>query len=83
VLRVPWYVAWPLALAAIYAALSFLARRSAFYPMKYPAGLWNLQAEVRGPRYLAADLRWRSAPRMVGGAGGRAAGDVIPAWQRR
>lgn len=45
--RVPWYIAWPVALAVIYAALAYLARRSVFYPMRYPQGLWDMQAECR------------------------------------
>ncbi|HZU28137.1 MAG TPA: alpha/beta hydrolase [Bryobacteraceae bacterium] len=55
-LRVPWYVAWPLALAVIYGGLAFLARRSVFYPMKYPGGLWDLQSECR-----ASDV-WLQTP---------------------
>ncbi len=34
---------WVLAAAAVYAALAFLAHRSVFYPMKYPAGFWHLR----------------------------------------
>jgi len=45
VLRLPWWVAWPVILAVVYAALAFLARRSVFYPMRYPEGLWDMQSE--------------------------------------
>ena len=43
---VPWYIAWPLVAISCYGALWFLANRSAYYPLKYPQGFWNLQAQL-------------------------------------
>jgi hypothetical protein len=46
VLRVPWYVAWPLVIAVAVLALQFLASRSVYYPAQHPEGFWNLQAQL-------------------------------------
>jgi len=45
-LGAPWYIAWPLVGVSCYGALWFLANRSVYYSLKYPQGLWNLQAEL-------------------------------------
>ena len=45
-MRIPSYIAWPLVAAFGYALLCFLANRSIYYPMKYPQGRWDLQAQV-------------------------------------
>lgn len=37
---------WAIALALAFAALSWFARRSVFYPMKYPGGWWGVQEEL-------------------------------------
>ncbi len=42
--RVPYYVGWPIAVAAASGALYFLANRAIYYPSKYPQGFWDLQA---------------------------------------
>ena len=46
VLRVPWYAAWPLLIAGGVLALHFVAVRSVYFPTRYPAGFWNLQAPL-------------------------------------
>lgn len=46
VFRIPWYVAWPLVLAVTVIALLFMARRSIYYPVRYPNGFWNLKAQL-------------------------------------
>jgi uncharacterized protein len=46
VLRVPWYVAWPLVIIVTALALQFLAARSVYFPTQYPEGSWNLQAQL-------------------------------------
>ena len=46
VLRIPWYVAWPLLIAVGALALHFVAVRSVYFPVRHPEGLWNLQAEL-------------------------------------
>ena len=40
------YLGWPLAAATGYGALSLMAHRSVYYPMKYPAGWWDMQPQV-------------------------------------
>ena len=45
-LHVPWYVAYPLVGVAAYAALSYWANRSVYFPSKYPDGFWGEQARV-------------------------------------
>lgn len=44
--RVPWYIAYPLIAAVVYALLYWFANRSVYYPSKYPEGIWNLQAQL-------------------------------------
>jgi fermentation-respiration switch protein FrsA (DUF1100 family) len=46
VLRVPWYVAWPLVIIVAALAVQFLAARSVYFPTQYPEGLWNMQAQL-------------------------------------
>jgi fermentation-respiration switch protein FrsA (DUF1100 family) len=46
VLRVPWYVAWPLVIGVTALALQFVAARSVYFPTHYPEGLWSLQAQL-------------------------------------
>jgi uncharacterized protein len=46
VLRVPWYVAWPVVIAVAALALQFVAARSVYFPTQYPEGFWNLQAQL-------------------------------------
>ena len=46
VLRVPFYVAWPVALAVAGAAAYYLANRSLYFPVKYPQGFWDSQSQV-------------------------------------
>jgi fermentation-respiration switch protein FrsA (DUF1100 family) len=46
VVRVPFYVAWPIALAVAVAAAYYLANRAIYYPVKYPSGFWHLQSQV-------------------------------------
>jgi len=43
---IPWYVGWPLVAASSYGALWWFANRSVYYPLKYPQGFWDLQAQV-------------------------------------
>ena len=45
-LGVPWYIAWPFMAVSCYGALWYFANRSNYYPLKYPQGLWNLQAQL-------------------------------------
>lgn len=45
-LRVPGYIAWPLAVAGSYGALYYVANRSVYYPSRYPQGPWDLQPQV-------------------------------------
>jgi fermentation-respiration switch protein FrsA (DUF1100 family) len=46
VLRIPWYVAWPLLIAFGALALNFVAVRSMYFPVRHPKGFWNLQAQL-------------------------------------
>ena len=46
VLRIPWYVAWPLLIAIAALALQFVVARSVYFPVKHPEGFWNLQAQL-------------------------------------
>jgi hypothetical protein len=46
VLRVPWYIAWPLVIIVAALALQFLASRSVHFPAQHPEGFWNLQAQL-------------------------------------
>jgi len=59
VLRVPWYVAWPIILACIGFALHLLAARSVYFPVRHPEGYWNLQAQLG-----AADVWLETADRV-------------------
>ena len=43
---IPWYVGWPLAVASSYGALWWFANRSVYYPLKFPHGFWDLQAQL-------------------------------------
>jgi fermentation-respiration switch protein FrsA (DUF1100 family) len=43
---VPWYVAYPLIAGAAFAALSYWANRSVYFPSKYPDGLWDEQSRL-------------------------------------
>lgn len=40
------YLGWPLAAATGYGAISLMAHRSVYYPMKYPAGWWDIQPQA-------------------------------------
>jgi len=44
--QVPWYVAYPLTAGTAFAALSYWANRSVYFPSKYPDGFWDEQARV-------------------------------------
>jgi uncharacterized protein len=46
VLRIPWYVAWPLISAFTALALLWAANRALYYPSKYPDGFWDVQAQL-------------------------------------
>jgi len=46
VVQVPWYVAYPLIAGTAFAALSYWANRSVYYPSKYPDGYWNEQSRL-------------------------------------
>ena len=46
VLRIPWYVAWPLLIAFGALALHFVAVRSVYFPVRHPEGFWSLQAQL-------------------------------------
>lgn len=45
-LHVPWYVAYPLIAGAAFAALSYWANRSVYFPSRYPDGFWSEQARL-------------------------------------
>jgi uncharacterized protein len=59
VLQVPWYVAYPLLAGTAFAALSYWANRSVYFPSKYPDGFWDEQARVG-----AADVWLNTAGRV-------------------
>jgi fermentation-respiration switch protein FrsA (DUF1100 family) len=40
------YIGWPLLAASGYGALWWFANRAAYYPFKYPQGLWDLQPQL-------------------------------------
>jgi len=44
--RIQNYLGWPLLAAFGYGALSFLAHRSLYYPMKHPLGSWDIRAQL-------------------------------------
>ena len=46
VLRVPFYVAWPVVLLVVSGLLYFLANRAIYHPMKYPEGFWDLKQQL-------------------------------------
>src|SRR5271167_1753144 len=46
VLRVPWYVGWPIVVVWTFGALYFFANRAIYYPSKYPEGFWDIQRAV-------------------------------------
>jgi fermentation-respiration switch protein FrsA (DUF1100 family) len=46
-LRVPWYIGYPLAGACGYGILYFAAGRAVYHPSRYPSGWWEVQAEVQ------------------------------------
>ena len=45
-LGAPWYVTSLLVAVSGYSALWFFANRSVYYPVKYPRGFWEVQAEL-------------------------------------
>jgi hypothetical protein len=45
-IRVPKYIGWPLLAAWAYGVLWFLAQRAAYFPARYPEGLWELQGQI-------------------------------------
>jgi len=44
--RVPNYIRWPALAASGYGALYLIAGRMAYFPLKYPEGEWQLQAQI-------------------------------------
>lgn len=42
-LRVPYYVGWPVAFVSACGGAYFLANRAVYYPAKYPEGSWELR----------------------------------------
>src|ERR1035437_3157823 len=65
VLRIPWYVAWPLLIAFGALALHFVAVRSIYFPVRHPEGFWSLQANA--PSFLP---KLRILPKLWGGPPG-------------
>jgi fermentation-respiration switch protein FrsA (DUF1100 family) len=45
-LHVPNYIAWSILVATVFGGLYFLANRAAYYPSKYPDGLWSAQQQL-------------------------------------
>lgn len=45
-LRIPWYIGYPLVGACGYGALYLWAGRAVYYPMRFPDGYWEAQAEI-------------------------------------
>ena len=45
-LRVPWYVGWPIVVVWTFGTLYFFANRAIYYPSKYPEGFWDIQRAV-------------------------------------
>lgn len=43
-MQILWYIGWPVAAALGFAMLYAAASRAAYYPLKYPRGLWELQS---------------------------------------
>jgi fermentation-respiration switch protein FrsA (DUF1100 family) len=58
-MRVPWFVAWPVILAVTAGALYYFANRAVYFPTRYPEGMWREQAS------LGADDVWLEAERGV------------------
>jgi len=46
VVRVPYYIAWPVLLLFTAALAYYLANRAIYYPLKYPAGDWDVQRQI-------------------------------------
>jgi len=44
--HIPWYISYPLVVAAAYGALYWTASRLVYFPSKYPEGLWDAQAQL-------------------------------------
>jgi hypothetical protein len=66
VLRIPWYVAWPLLIAFGALALQFVLVRSVYFPVKHPGGFWNLQAQLGATDvWLDATDHVRNPPRKL------------------
>ena len=42
-MQIPWYIGWPILIALGVGILLMLASRAPYYPIKYPAGFWELQ----------------------------------------
>ena len=45
-LPVPWYAAYPLMAGTAFAALSYWANRSVYFPSKYPDEYWGEQSRL-------------------------------------
>jgi fermentation-respiration switch protein FrsA (DUF1100 family) len=45
-MQIPWYIGWPITIAVGLGILLIVASRAAYYPLKYPSGLWELQSEL-------------------------------------
>jgi fermentation-respiration switch protein FrsA (DUF1100 family) len=43
---IPRYLGWPAIALATYGALCYLASRSVYYPFRFPAGNWKMQAAI-------------------------------------
>jgi uncharacterized protein len=69
-MQIPWYLGWLIAVILGFGVLYWAASRAAYFPMKYPAGLWDTQSELGAEDVwlVAADgvrlhAWWISAPR--------------------
>ena len=45
-MQIPWYIGWPIVAAIGSGILYWAASRAPYYPLKYPAGFWELQHEL-------------------------------------
>ena len=45
-MRVPWYVALLIVVAAVYGFLYWFANRSVYFPSRYPEGFWESQGQL-------------------------------------
>lgn len=45
-LSTPWYITWTVVVLCCYGALCFYANRLVYYPLKYPQGFWDQQAQL-------------------------------------